>query len=305
MSNISSVGIVGCGWLGTALAHKFKAMNIPVLATRSNANNVAQLKEQGIESKVLSLPTDQAELNNHEVFNNQCLVIAITPQLRHGRVDYPQKIYQLLLAAQQNKTVEKIILLSSTAVYNGLTGEVTEGIELNNKAEKVALLQQAEKIILSFNHSDPLYDLNIPDTNSASKAKRAYVLRLSGLVGPNRHPGRFLGNDRMLKDPQATVNLIHQDDSVGLIISLLEKELSGGIFNGVSETRVSKQTYYQAAAESLALPTPLFETVSPSDAPSSKVVSGKKTQLMLKYQFVHPDLLQWLNECDSQGMAKK
>lgn len=306
MSSITSVGIVGCGWLGKALAIKLKALNISVMATRSTVENAAELTEQNINCKVLNLPCQQVALNDHDIFNNQCLIISITPQIRHGRDDYAKKVYQLLIAAKESTTVEKIILLSSTAVYNGLTGEVNEGTELDANADKVALLNQAEKIMLSFNHCDPFYDLNAANANTATnEPKRAYILRLSGLVGPNRHPGKFLVNDRMFKHPDASVNLIHQQDAVGLILSLLESGLSGGFFNGVSETIASKKDYYQSAAKTLDLPAPKFEEYSATESTASKIVSGGKAQRILNYQFVYPDLLQWLNECDSQGITNK
>lgn len=294
---VNSVGIVGCGWLGKALANKLQVLNIPVMATRSTVVNVAELSAQGIDTKLLSLPTEQEELNSHEIFTNQCLVIAITPQLRQGRVDYAHKVYQLILAAKQSRDVEKVILLSSTAVYNGLTGVVAEKTELNHKAEKVAVLSQAEQVTLRFNISDSVYETNHPDDRDPS---RAYVLRLSGLVGPNRHPGKFLMNGRQINNSQATVNLIHQEDAVGLILSMLSSDLSGGIFNGVSETKVSKQEYYQAAAQALQLESPQFDD-NESDGANAKVVSGEKTQRMLKYEFVYPDLLDWLSHCDKSG----
>ena len=43
---IASLGIVGCGWLGSALAYQLKAQGVAVLATRSNIENTKQLKSQ-------------------------------------------------------------------------------------------------------------------------------------------------------------------------------------------------------------------------------------------------------------------
>lgn len=282
---VTSVGIIGCGWLGSALALKLQEANIDVLGTRSNEANAAELNRKGINTSVLSLPTSQEIINSHPVFNQQCIVIAITPQFRKGREDYAEKVKQLVIAAQESSMVEKVILLSSTAVYNGLSGVVTESSELNKNAEKVAILHEAEQSVLNFN--------TLLDDNPK---RCGYVLRLSGLVGPNRHPGKFLSNGRTLKDPNAIVNLIHQEDAVGLILSILASDLSGNIFNGVSETRVTKQAYYQAAAKALALPLPNFESNSDSDSSLSKVVSSEKASASLSYHFIHDDLLKWL-EC--------
>lgn len=287
---IASVGIVGCGWLGSALAHQLKAQGVAVLATRSNIENTEQLKSQGVDTAVLCLPADQALLNSHPIFKQQCLVIAITPQFRQGRVDYAEKVKQLVESAKAGNCVEQIILLSSSAIYNGLSGQVDEGIELDLSADKVSVLNDAEQAVLNFN-------VNSDIESNANLAKRiAYVLRLSGLVGPNRHPGKFLLNGRMLKSPQAIVNLIHQHDAIGLIHALLQSDIQGGIFNGVSSTQVTKKQYYQAAAIALQLPAPSFEESNLASASEPKIVSATKTRSELNYSFVYDDLLNWLDQ---------
>jgi len=320
MSNkvISSVGIIGCGWLGGALALQLKNEGVAVLATRSNTSNVEQLKCKDINAKVLALPMNQNTLNDHSIFNQQCLVIAITPQFRLGRIDYAEKVKQLVVAASLKGNVEKIILLSSTAVYNGLLGSVDENIALDLSADKVSVLNAAEQAVLDFNllnnnisSHDKLNDdklnkdsLKANTLKDKQDKKKGYVLRLSGLIGPNRHPGKFLLSGRMLKSPEAIVNLIHQKDAVGLILTLLKSDIDSGIFNGVSATQISKKHFYQAAAKAVGLPMPIFEKskllseTSNSVKHTSKVVSGNKVKDKLNYSFVHDDLLYWLSQSD-------
>lgn len=292
-----SVGIIGCGWLGTALANQLQHFGVDVLATRSNVENVEQLKNHDIHAEVLTLPAESELLNKHVIFKQQSLVIAITPQFRQGRLDYPEKIKQLVDAAKVSGKVKQIILLSSSAVYNGLSGQVDESLALDFSADKVLLLHQAEQAVLSFNNDKPLhFNLNASQVNSTKN--RGYVLRLAGLVGPSRHPGKFLLNGRMLKSPQAIVNLIHQTDAVGLIREILTSDIEGDIFNGVSSTQVTKKLYYQTAAKSLGLATPVFEEDPMALDAKPKIVSGIKTQTLLNYSFVHADLLAWLAQVD-------
>ena len=281
----SSIGIIGCGWLGSALAQQLNAAGTQVFATRSQDKTAATLIEQGITTSVLSLPANQTEVNKHPIFQHSCVVIAITPKFRQGRVDYAQNVQQLVDAARESQAVKTVVLLSSTAVYNGLTGHVDEAITLDLKADKVALLNEAEQAVLSF--SDEL--------EKNPLGKKAYVLRLSGLVGPNRHPGKFLLNGRMLNSPNAIVNLIHQKDAVGLITSLLTGKVASGIFNGVSATQVTKKEYYQAAAKALQLPSPIFDEHSHCATAPSKVVSREKTKAIVDYSFNYDDLFRWLD----------
>ena len=287
---ITSVGIVGCGWLGSVLAQQLKAQGVQVLATRSNIDNTEQLKNQGINAEVLSLPAEQVLLNTHAIFKQQCLVIAITPQFREGRLDYADKVKQLVESAKAGNFVEQIILLSSSAIYNGLSGQVEESIILDLSADKVSVLNDAEQAVLDFNTNNDI------ESNDNPVNKDAYVLRLSGLVGPNRHPGKFLLNGRMLKSPQAIVNLIHQQDAIGLILALLKSDIRGAIFNGVSSTQVTKKQYYQAAANALQLPAPSFEESNLALESEPKIVSGTKTRVELHYSFVYDDLLNWLEQ---------
>lgn len=287
MNTINSVGIIGCGWLGTALANALLKQSITVFATRSSIDNLAVLTEQGINAEVLLLPVTTAEsveqLQHHRVFKQQSLVIAITPQFKQGRADYAEKIAQLVNAAKQQGQVQRIILLSSSAVYNGLGNVVNEESALDFSADKVKILHDAEQVVLDF--------------SCESEARKSYVLRLSGLLGPNRHPGKFLINNKMVKSPDAPVNLIHQQDAQGLIMSLLNTDVPTGIFNGVSQTHISKKAFYQAAAKALALPEPQFAEDNGNNevsATSTRIVDGSKVQQVLSYQFVYPDLRTWL-----------
>lgn len=278
-ANHCTVGIIGCGWLGKALATNLIEQGVPVLATSGQQCNVEQLQEKGITAQQLLLPANSKQLNQHDVFSQQCLVIAITPQFKKGKADYGVKVAQLVDAATQRGVVQRIILLSSTAVYQGLEGSVDENASLNivaeNSLEKTKVLQSAEQAVLNFH-------------------RKSNVLRLAGLVGPARHPGKFLQAKRTLKNSTAPVNLIHQQDAVGLILSLLSLSPTApqGIFNGVSDTHVTKSQYYQTAAKSLGLELPTFD--GDDTLNSTRVVNGDKAKKELDYVFVYPDLLAWL-----------
>jgi nucleoside-diphosphate-sugar epimerase len=275
---VSSVGIIGCGWLGKPLALNLKNKSISVLATSSQQCNVEKLREQGIDAQQLVLPSTTEQLVQHDVFTQQCLVIAITPQFKKGRTDYGVKVDQLIDAAVKVGVVQRIILLSSTSVYQGLEGGVDENTPLNSvelkSMGKATILNAAEQSVLNFH-------------------LQGTVLRLAGLVGPERHPGKFLLAKRTLKDATTPVNLIHQQDAVGLILSLLTSSSPKGIFNGVSDTHVSKATYYKAAAKSLGLELPIFDKEKVLN--STRIVNGDKAKQQLGYTFVFPDLLAWLN----------
>jgi len=276
-----SIGIIGCGWLGKALAASLLDKNISVLATSSKIANVEKLNQQGINAQQLTLPADKTQLVHHDIFTKQSLVIAITPQFKQGRADYAEKITQLVSAAQQRGLVQRIILLSSTAIYHGLEGNVDEENSLNFSTEKVQVFNTAEQTVLNFSKQEAKQD-----------SKQGTVIRLAGLVGPERHPGKFILANKTLSNSTAPVNLIHQQDAVGLIESLMQINSPQGIFNGVSDTHINKEQYYQVAAKALMLDPPLFGPEKINE--TRRVVSGEKAKQVLSYKFIYPDLLTWL-----------
>jgi len=274
----TSVGIIGCGWLGTPLAYELQKNKVEVLATSSQLENVEKLNRQDIKALQLSLPLPLEQLCQYAVFAQKSLVIAITPQLKQGRTDYADKVKQIITAAEQTGVVERIVLLSSTAIYQGLFGEVDEQQKLNLTTEKSKILSAAEQACLSF-------------------SKQAVVLRLAGLVGPDRHPGKFLRANKILSNSSISVNLIHQQDAVGLVQALLLKDAPQGIFNGVSDTHVSKAEFYCAAAKSIGLQAPLLPEeylVNTQPSEIDRIVSGSKAKQQLSYSFVYPNLLDWV-----------
>ena len=203
----NTVGIVGCGWLGTALAQHLIIQQISVLATSSQQKHVDGLNQQGINAQQLILPANVISLVQHDVFKQHNLVIAITPQFKQGRQDYADKVMQLINAAEQQGCVKRIILLSSTAIYDGALGHIDENHALDISHKKVQILDAAEQAVIHF-------------------SPQGIILRLAGLVGPKRHPGKFILANKALSNTQAAVNLIHQQDAVGLIMALLHAPLS-------------------------------------------------------------------------------
>lgn len=274
-----SVSIIGCGWLGQALAKSLMAEGVFVLASYQSQSTLDKLNALKIPATPLILPCDVDEQDeivgvDKALFAQDVLVIAIPPQLKKGKVDYLLKIQQLIRLAELGKT-KKIILLNSTAIYNGLVGKVDENKALNLDAEKVATLFAAEQATLAF-------------------SKQVHILRLAGLVGPSRHPGNFLRSDRIFTNASAQVNLVHQTDVVNIIKMLIKNvtESPATVYNVVSGTKASRKRYYQVAAKALGLSPPRFEAEQARH--ESKQVVGDKLRQELHYHYHYDDLLQWL-----------
>lgn len=267
-----SVAIIGCGWLGHALAKQLLREQYRVTVTVQSEEKKQRLAKEQIDTELLILPVGDPKSTVLSVFSHDTLIISITPQIRQGRSDYPEKVAQLIEMAELGG-VKKIVLLSSTAVYNGLSGLVDEQSVLDMSADKVATLVSAEKAAEAF-------------------SGETVILRLAGLVGPERHPGRFLQGRKLLSDPQAFINLIHQDDAVGVLMEIIKDNNIRGIYNAVSATETSKQHYYHAAAKALNLPLPEFSFET--SMRFGKRINDAKMRNSFTYQFTHDDLIVWL-----------
>ncbi|MGJ8691560.1 MAG: NAD(P)H-binding protein [Thalassotalea sp.] len=285
-----SIGIIGGGWLGLALAKQLIQYQVPVTVTVRKDTKLQVLAAQNIVAQLLELPNNCQPDN--PVFQQDVLVIAITPGFKQGKTDYADNIKTLLAAAQHNK-VKKIILISSTGIYLGVNERVDEHSIITPNSAKTRLLYEAEQAVLNYS------------ANSA-------VLRLAGLVGEDRLPGKFLAGKTELPAGDAPVNLIHQKDVIGLLCALINKQVTAGVFIGVSKTSASKARFYQQAAVAMGLTPPTFSssivakltpaeqversTAANTETIKSHQVNGDKTRQLLAYQYQYDDLLQWLAE---------
>jgi NAD dependent epimerase/dehydratase family enzyme len=70
------------------------------------------------------------------------------------------------------------------------------------------------------------------------------VVRFGGLIGEDRHPVKFLSGRKNVEQPDSPVNLIHQNDCIGILLTLIEKEIYGEVFNAVAPSHPTRKTYY-------------------------------------------------------------
>lgn len=104
--------------------------------------------------------------------------------------------------------IPRIIFTSSTSVYGDIDGMAKENTERRPVTASGRVLKELE---------DWLH--NLPGT-------QVDILRLAGLVGPGRHPGRFFAG-KSAPDGQHGVNLVHLEDVIGAIELLLQAPKGG------------------------------------------------------------------------------
>ena len=114
------------------------------------------------------------------------------------------------------------------------------------------------------------------------------ILRFAGLVGYDRHPGRFFRGGKKIANPDSGVNLIHRDDCINIIERIVVGDIWGETFNACADTHPGKREFYTRAARQLRAPAPVFDETGVN---SFKLIDNRKLKQVLGYEFIHPDLM--------------
>lgn len=254
---IKTISILGSGWLGRPLAEHFVALGNQVKASTTSESRVAELSAFNVEPFIVDI--EHLSENLRTFLQANVLIINIPS----GNID----AFGSLVTEIERSDIEKVILVSSTSVYedNNQTISESDGEELKQS---------------------PL--LAIENLFRNSGKFKTTIIRFGGLIGYSRNPGRFFGPGRVVTNPDSMVNLIHLDDCIGIISRIVEQGVWGEVFNCCADTHPTKREFYTQAAKSSGLPVPEFED---SATKSFKIISNQKVKRSLNYEFCHPDLM--------------
>lgn len=240
-----NIGIMGCGWLGLPLAKKLMEEGYSVNGTTTSSNKLKVLQDKGISPFVVSLSETGIE-GDIEGFllGNKTLIINVPPKLRGQQTESYVDKMKFLIAEIGKSQIAKVIFVSSTAVYGDAEGEVSEDSPLEPVTESGKQLVECEKLFT--NESD----------------FKTTIIRFGGLIGPDRHPITMLSGRENLSNGNHPINLIHLNDCIHLILTILEQDYWGEVFNGVYPHHPRKQVYYFEEAQKRGLPAPSYKTES-------------------------------------------
>jgi len=255
--NQPTISVLGSGWLGLPLAKSLIKKDYYVNLSTRNISKFSLLKQSG--AKPFYFEIDHINEKMAEFLVADILIINITSKNIIS--------FQSLINFIAESPIKHVLFISSTSVYKNNNRVVTEAGG-DESAESV--LYQIEQ---SFQKS--------PDFDST-------ILRLSGLIGYQRHPGRFFSHNKPVLNPDAPINLIHRDDCIGLITAIIIKGAWGEVFNGCADTHPNKRDFYSHARQLVNQPPPLFAKTTEKQY---KIVSNDKIKVQLGYELLYPDLM--------------
>jgi len=239
--------VLGAGWLGGALIEKAQQQQWLVQGTSRHQENLNEVIRQ------FALQEDK--LIHSVDLKDAYWVCAIPPRARHADSNYLETL-SAALRLSDKLACKGFLLCSSTGVYSEQDGTYTESGELDSETTRKKILLEAEQRVLD------------------AKGK---VLRLAGLVGPNREPGQFVAGKTLKSSSQATVNMVHQADVVAAIETvILNWEKANAVYNVCHPNHPARQDYYQQRCAKLGTQPPSFA----SDTASTRVIDGSAIEAL-------------------------
>jgi nucleoside-diphosphate-sugar epimerase len=272
---MTQISILGCGWLGLPLAKALLENGFSVNGSTTSVEKLSVLENLGIQPYLIALSENETVGNlNDFLDNSEVLIIDIPPKLRGSeKENFVSKIRNLIPFIEKF-SVENVIFISSTSVYGEDNLIVTEETELNPDTESGKQLVQTEQLL----QSNPNF--------------KTTILRFGGLIGEDRHPIKFLAGRNNIENPNAPINLIHQDDCIGIILKILGQAMNNKLvwnetFNAVTPFHPSRKEYYTQKAIEFNLPLPEFNS---ENLTFGKTIACSKVETILGYTFVKPHL---------------
>ena len=266
------LSVLGCGWLGLPLARELVRRGHSVKGSVTRAEKLGELAAAGVEGHRLELsptPVEDTEgFFDMSFFDADALIVTLPPKRREPGVEarYPAQVAQALRATPADT---RIVFTGSTSVYPELNRTVTEAdagaAEAPISASGRAILA-AEKLL---------------------QARGATILRLAGLYGYDRQPGRSLSG-RDVSGGDARVNLVHRDDVVRVLVQVIEKEVQNVTLNVCTDLHPTRREVYTRQAERLGFAPPRFVEPHIED---HKLVNSEVLKTALGFTFRYPDPL--------------
>lgn len=262
---MTQISILGCGWLGLPLAKQLIQNGHSIKGSTTSVEKLLLLEIASIIPYKIELSSEEIEgpiapfLDKSEI-----LIIDIPPKLRSIEKDNFVSKIELLIPEIEKSSVSKVVFVSSTSVYADSNEIVTEDSIALPETESGRQLLASESLLKN------------------SNSFKTTVVRFGGLIGQNRHPIHFLAGRKNIENPEAPINLIHLEDCIGIIASIIEQDCWDETFNAVTPFHPSRKEYYTEKAIEMNLDLPEFIVDSISNG---KTISSEKIQDVLQYKF--------------------
>ena len=270
-----SAMILGCGYVGQAVARHWRSLGLRVTATTTTPERLPELAE--LCDRPLCLRADDPIALKNALENQEILLVCLGPR-RSGiyRETYLQSAETIAAILPELPHLRQVIYTGSYGVYGDWNGAwIDETNPARPSNENNQILLETEQILLS----------------AARPNLAVCVFRLGGICGPGRevaHIFRSASGGVRPGSGEEWGNWIHLDDIVGAIDFARQRRLDG-LFNLVHDQPVMQKDLLDRAFQQRGWPGVTWNPAAPSNRSSNARVSNQKLRTA-GYQFKYSEI---------------
>lgn len=265
-----NITILGCGYVGKALATHWRAAGHHITATTRSVKRVAELQEYADRVVLLHINDLYNILEDSQVL----LLSMAADHPSDYESTYLNTAQALLKILPQLPLLKQIIYTSSTSVYGDHQGQWVEELsQLKSIDHNSRILIETEKELLQ----------------ASQLGCSTCIMRLGGIYGPGRELNRRLKNLNgcpLAGSGEEFTNLIHIEDIIGGIDFALYNRLEG-IYNLCNDSHLTRRDLYDTLCQQENLAPLTWDPSLKSLHTGNKRVSNTKIKAA-GYEFIEP-----------------
>ncbi|MEN9655037.1 MAG: hypothetical protein RL235_1149 [Chlamydiota bacterium] len=259
---MNNAAIIGCGYIGSAVAGLWHSKGFHVTATTRNPLKLKQLSKVAQKCVVLKGPKEEEFIPL--IAHNDLILVSIAADSVHHYQSAYLDIAQLLrrIALEIDKPCS-LIYTSSSSVYGDHHGQwVDETSALKGGSDTARILIDTEETYLSL--AEVGWDVTI--------------LRLAEIYGPHRllsERAKELAGQTLPGSGANYTNMAHRDDCAAAVEYAARHRLTG-IYNIADDDHPTRKELYDALTNNLQLPSVTWDPKLASLDRGNKRVSNHK-----------------------------
>ena len=281
--------LLGCGYIGTALARAALTRERPVYALVRTPERAEALRRMGVR---ISVASDIAGRAWHKAIPAGGVDVVFSVSSGGDSVAFGARTstaWPRRSHGRRKARLGNFLYTSSTGVYSQSQEVAVDEISPVGGDTRSDTLVETENLLLA------------AARRKGSGVARGFVLRLGGLYGPERHymlDTLRHGGATFAGRGDFRINYLHRDDAVDAIVCALNTPAGrpGGVYNITDGRPARKDEIAAWLAERLGCPTPAFDVHATTGRAArrgsgspDRIVSNAKALAELGWKPAYPD----------------
>lgn len=265
--------ILGCGYVGKAVAQLWSSQGIEVTVTTTNPERVDELQKVATAVQVVNGSDTEGIASLLEGQDSLLICVGAGRQANYEET-YLNTAKTVVSVLDRAPSLRQIIFTSTYSIYGNYEGAwVREDDPANPATDNGKIMLETEQTLL----------------NAAPGERAVCILRLGGIYGPGRELAkiysRAAGTTRPGSGHEAS-NWVHLDDIVGAIAQAQAQSLNG-LYNLVQDEIPTVAELIDRVCTASHLAPVRWDPAQPSARPYNVRVSNQKLKAA-GYEFRHP-----------------